>query len=397
MMHPRTLAVLLAAAGVLALSGPAAAQISVGEDVSRYDAIYGKPVDVSVDDLVTEGMSYTNRAVRTHGRLELAFESTQRSYLLRGFLYQIRIAPVREMARDWEDAAMKMMGRDVEITGVVVEIGQAQGGQSGYGVQFWNFMGPPEKEPTGEIKAPEVTLEKLVANPGKRDGQMIRVVGKFRGKNLYGDLPASTQRTSADWVIKDDLYAIWVTGKKPKGSGWELDASLKRDTGKWIEVIGKPETVRGVTYIKAVRIQLTTPPSARADVKPPPPPPEKPRKPPVVVFALPLDGDVEVAPDSRFVVQFSKDMDESTFNGHVLLRYSGPVLPGDRAFDGLKLTYDRGRRALTVDPGDVLRPRRQIELILLPGISDIDGLTLIPRGTAQKADVVDVLRYRVGS
>jgi hypothetical protein len=397
MMHPRTLAVLLAAAASLALSRSAAAQISVGEDVSRYDALYGKPVDVSVDDLVTEGMAYTNRAVRTHGRLELAFESTQRSYLLRGFLYQIRIAPVREMARDWEEAAMKMMGRDVEITGVVVEIGQAQGGQSGYGVQFWNFMGPPEKEPTGEIKAPEVTLEKLVANPGKRDGQMIRVVGKFRGKNLYGDLPVSTQRTSSDWVIKDDLYAIWVTGKKPKGSGWELDASLKRDTGKWIEVIGKPETVRGVTYVKAVRIQLTTQPAAAVEVKAPPPPPEKPKKPPVVVFALPLDGDGEVAPDSRFVVQFSKDMDEETFNGHVLLRYSGPVQPGDRAFDGLKLTYDRGRRALTVDPGDVLRPRRQIELILLPGISDIDGLTLIPRGPAPRVDAVDVLRYRIGS
>ena len=32
--------------------------------------------------------------------------------------------------------------------------------------------------------------------------------------------------------------------------------------------------------------------------------------------------------DSRFVVQFSKDMDENTFDGHVVLRYTGPVLPG---------------------------------------------------------------------
>ena len=127
------------------------------------------------------------------------------------------------------------------------------------------------------------------------------------------------------------------------------------------------------------------------------PPPEKPKKPPVVVFALPLDGEGEVPSDSRFVVQFSKDMDEATFPGHVVLRYSGPVLPGDRAFDGVKLTYDRGRRALTVDPGDVLRPRRLLELILLPGISDIDGLTLVPRGVIRGAgDAVDVLRYRVG-
>jgi hypothetical protein len=396
-MRFRTLAALLTMAGALGLSRPVSAQVSVGEDIDRYDALYGKPVDVSVDDLVQESVSYTNRAVRTHGRLELSFETTQRSYMLRGLLYQIRIAPVREVATEWEQESLKMMGRDVEITGVFLEIGAGQQGQVPYGVQFWNYTGPPEKEPTGDIKAPEVSLEKLVGTPGKRDGQMIRVVGKFRGKNLYGDLPVSTQRTSADWVIKDDLYAVWITGRKPKGAGWELDSSLKRDTGKWIEVIGKPETVRGVTYIKAVRIQITTPPSARADVKPPPPPPEKPRKPPVVVFALPLDGDIEVAPDSRFVVQFSKDMDENTFNGHVLLRYTGPVLPGDRAFDGLKLTYDRGRRALTVDPGDVLRPRRQIELILLPGIVDIDGLTLIPRGASLKADAVDVLRYRVGS
>ena len=397
-MRSRALAAVLTAACALGLSRPVSAQISVGEgNVDRYDALYGQPVDVAIDDLVQESTSYVNRAVRTHGRLELGFDSTQRAYLLRGLLYQIRIVPVREVQTEWEQVALQMMGRDVEITGVFLETGQVQGGNPAFGVQFWNFTGPPEKEPTGEIKAPEVSLEKLVSNPGKRDGQMIRVVGKFRGRNLYGDLPVRTQRTTADWVIKDDLYAIWVTGKKPKGAGWELDSGLKRDTGKWVEVIGKPETVRGVTYIKAVRIQLTTPPSARADVKPPPPPPEKPRKPPVVVFALPLDGDGEVAPDSRFVVQFSKDMDEATFNGHVLLRYTGPVLPGDRAFDGLKLTYDRGRRALTVDPGDVLRPRRQIELILLPGISDIDGMTLIPRGTSQKADVVDVLRYRIGS
>lgn len=404
-MRSRTLAALLTLAGALALSRPVSAQISAGDDVSRYDALYGKPVDVAVDDLVQESVSYTNRAVHTHGRLELSFETTQRSYLLRGLLYQIRILPVREVASEWEQESLKMMGRDVEITGVFLEIGQSQtGSQVPYGVQFWTYTGPPEKEPTGEIKAPEVSLEKLVGTPGKRDGQMIRVVGKFRGKNLYGDLPVSTQRTSADWVIKDDLYAVWITGRKPKGAGWELDASLKRDTGKWIEVIGKPETIRGVTYIKAVRIQITTPPSARADVKPPPPPPEKPKKPPVVVFALPLDGDIEVAQDSRFVVQFSKDMDENTFDGHVVLRYTGPVLPGDRAFVGMRLTYDRGRRALTVDPGDTLRPRRQIELILLPGISDIDGLTLISRGNSQRADVVsqkndvvDVLRYRVGS
>jgi hypothetical protein len=399
-MRPWMTAALLGAA-VLAGAVPSAqAQFSVGEDVDRYEALYGTPADVNVDDLVNGGAEYNGRAVRTHGRLDLLMDvGSQRGYTLRGLMHTIRIAPMREVSYEWEQEAVKMLGRDIDITGVYVEAGgqQVQAGQPIGGIQFWKYTGPPEKEPTGEIKSTQVTLEKLVSDPGKRDGQTIRVVGKFRGRNLYGDLPISSQRTTADWVIKDDLYAVWVTGKKAKGQGWELDSGLKRDTGKWIEVIGKPETIHGVTYIKAIRLLLTTPPTGVADVKPPPPPPEKPRKPPVVVFALPLDGDGEVAQDSRFVVQFSKDMDETTFDGRVLLRYSGPVLPGDRAFVGLRLSYDRGRRALTVDPGDILRPRRQVELILLPGISDIDGLTLVPRGTTQRADVVDVLRYRVGS
>ena len=396
-MHSGLASVLLAGAVAAVLATPAQAQM-MGGDVSRYDALYGTPVDVTVDDLVNESAAYVGRAVRTHGRLDMSMDIGQRGYTMRGNIQNIRIAPVRDMATEWEQEALKMLGREIEITGVFLEGSgsQVQNGSPIHGVQFWSFTGPPEKEPTGEIKSTQLTLEKLVGTPGKRDGQTIRVVGKFRGKNLYGDLPISTQRASSDWVIKDDLYAVWVTGKKPKGQGWELDSGLKRDTGKWIEVIGKPETVRGVTYIKAIRILLTTPPSATADVKPPPPPPEKPKKPPVVVFALPLDGELEVAQDSRFVVQFSKDMDESTFEGHVLLRYTGPVQPGDRAFDGLRLSYDRGRRALMVDPGDLLRPRRQVELILLPGISDIDGMTLVPRTLSQKTDTVDVLRYRVG-
>jgi hypothetical protein len=115
----------------------------------------------------------------------------------------------------------------------------------------------------------------------------------------------------------------------------------------------------------------------------------------VVVFSLPLDGDREVPTDGRFQVQFSKDMNEQTFNGRVVLRYVGRTQPGDRGFDGAKLTYDGGRRTLTVEPGDVLRPGRQIELILLPGIVDIDGLPLAARAGKPAGSAADVLRFQV--
>jgi hypothetical protein len=48
-----------------------------------------------------------------------------------------------------------------------------------------------------------------------------------------------------------------------------------------------------------------------------------------------------------------------------------------------------------VDPGDRLRPGRDLELLLLPGIADIDGLPLIPRNGGADEEAVDVLRFSI--
>jgi hypothetical protein len=117
-----------------------------------------------------------------------------------------------------------------------------------------------------------------------------------------------------------------------------------------------------------------------------------------VVFTLPLDGDQAVSGDTRFAVQFSNDMEETSFAGKVVLRYSGQPQPGDREFDALKVSYDGGRRALVVEPGDRLRPGRQVELLLLAGIVDTDGRSLEPRtsgAAGNPGEVVDRLRFRV--
>src|SRR6185436_632710 len=185
-----------------------------------------------------------------------------------------------------------------------------------------------------------------VRDPGRQEGKIISVVGKFRGRNLYGDLPLRSQRDSADWVIKDDVFAVWVSGRKPKGDGFELDAGLKRDTNKWLQVVGRVATRGPVVYLEAIHVSLTKEPRPAAEVKAAPLPPSKPKVPPVVVFALPLDGEQDVPRSSRFVVQFSKDMNEESFKGRVVVRYLGPIQPGDKPFDGLRLSYDPGRRAL---------------------------------------------------
>ena len=56
-----------------------------------------------------------------------------------------------------------------------------------------------------------------MTKPGKLDGKMVAVRGQFRGQNLFGDLPAASRKRGADWVIKEDLFAAWVTGPQAEG------------------------------------------------------------------------------------------------------------------------------------------------------------------------------------
>ena len=230
---------------LVALSWPPA-QAQDQYSLNQYEQQYGTPVEVALSDLVQSGGAYEGRAIRTKGQLE--FESAQggRQYALRdNFGSRILLVPVREVAAHWDDEAMKMTGKEVEVTGLF-RSGSQQGGVSAISgaIQFWKYLGPPEEDEKAVTAAPTLPLESLVTHPDKQEGRLVRVVGQFRGRNLFGDLPASSERSRSDWVIKDDVFAVWVTGKKPKGTGWELDSSLKRDTGHWIEVIGRVEAQR---------------------------------------------------------------------------------------------------------------------------------------------------------
>jgi hypothetical protein len=399
-MRPRRLFPLLLAAFGAAL--PAHPQgVSTGEVYSEYEMRYGDPVEVSISDLISTPTAYNERAVRTRGRLEMDANGSFRTYMLRNnFGDKVRIGPVSEVRSNFESEALQMMGRDLDVTGVFIVPAQANpsSGDVNIGtITFWKYFGePPEIKDVSKV--PTATLEQISTNPGRFEGRQLRVVGQFRGSNLFGDLPPTSQTNRSDWVVKDDVYSIWVTGRKPKGEGFDLDTRLKRDSGKWLEVVGRVDVRKGFAYLSAQRVALTTPPTPTAQAAPPKAPVERPRVPPMVIFTLPLDGESDVPGGARFAVQFSKDMDEDTFKGHVILRYSGRPQAGDRDLDGVSMRYDGGRKALVIDPGDILRPGRIVELLLLPGILDIDGMPLVPRqgSLPDGAQVVDALRWRIG-
>ena len=108
----------------------------------------------------------------------------------------------------------------------------------------------------------------VLNDPPAFAGVNVRLVGLFRGRNLFGDLPADSQRNASDWVLKEGDTAMWVTGKAPKGKGWSLDPTYKGDAVRWLAVEGKVEVVNGVAYLRASKVILSRDPRTVSDESP---------------------------------------------------------------------------------------------------------------------------------
>jgi hypothetical protein len=133
---------------------------------------------------------------------------------------------------------------------------------------------------------PTLKLPELLADPEAVKGKIVRVVGQFRGRNLYGDLPAPTFRHRNDWVLKDDRTAMWVTGKAAQGRDFKLNPDAQDDVRTWLEVVGRPMMRDGMVVLRAEKVALVpAPAAARARRR------HRRRStvPPVVVVPLPLE------------------------------------------------------------------------------------------------------------
>ncbi|HEY6547918.1 MAG TPA: hypothetical protein VI589_08420 [Vicinamibacteria bacterium] len=110
-----------------------------------------------------------------------------------------------------------------------------------------------------------VIVRDVLEDPAEHAGKKVRLVGQFRGRNLFGDLPGASQRSRDDWVLKDGDTALWITGKEARGKGWALDPAYQGDTVRYVAVEGKLEVVNGVVYLRASKVTLAAKPEPPAD------------------------------------------------------------------------------------------------------------------------------------
>lgn len=249
---------------------------------------YGPAQPVELADVAHNPDNYQRRNVVVRGYVEMLPHD---AWGLGEGGASLLIVQVPEMNRfDLRDLA----GRRVEVTGVVRILPERQGtcqiqGRPAPASLCDDPALPPVPDaqpewPKGSITAtgvldltdtrrievgrPRSRVGGILSDPAAMAGKAVRVIGRFRGANLFGDLPEETRRGDDDWVLQDGEQSMWVTGRPPRGKGFHLDPASKADTGRWLEVHGKVQAVGDVAYLKASKILLVAAPNAQSEEKP---------------------------------------------------------------------------------------------------------------------------------
>jgi len=225
----------------------------------------------------------------------------------------------------------------------------------------------------------EPTIRALALAPDKYIGKGVTVTGRFRGGNLFADLPTSAGTKGRwDFVLQSADAAIWVSGVRPRGKGFDLDVNSRMDAGRWLQVAGTLRRDGPLPWIEGTSLVAANAPSdAPVTVMMPPPPPEPP---PSVIFTAPTQGDTDAERGEPIRIQFSRDMDPRSFRDRVRVSYVGAGQPGAAPVPPtMTIRYIEGTRALEIKPAAPLDRFRQVKVDLLEGItSAIDGKPLAP-------------------
>lgn len=367
-------------------AAPAAAGRTPSASDSLQQALYGIPREVTVSELLDAPADFEGRAVKVRGRL--ARTAQRDRFRLDTDGGPLPLDPVPTIAARVRARAPRWVGQEVELVGVFLRDRTVEdaAGERAFLLRFWQYAAPTAPA-AATPDVPRLSLEQLVYSGGKSDGKTVKVVGQFRGSNLRGDLPPATRRGAQDWVLKDDFYAVWITGRGASGEGFELDPLSLADQENWVEVVGRPETRQGITYLSAQRVSLTEPPDGAA-VFSAPAHQTLASVAPAIVFTLPVNGEDGAPADVRLVVQFNKSMDSASFTGRVRLR---PVDAG-LAPEEIRIAYDENKHALVVEPSRPLPAGRELVLELMDGIIDVHGKAL----SGATGAALEAVRFRVG-
>jgi len=231
--------------------------------------------------------------------------------------------------------------------------------------------------PPASVNATAPPLRAVAMDPARFDGQPITIIGQFRGRNLFGDLPEAPAQNRLQFVLRSGDAALWVMGLHAKGKGFSFDPARRLDSGRWVRVEGTVRSAKGLTWLDGTSIELAPAPPETTEVAidlPPPPPVE-------ILFTAPTEGEADVSPTERIRMQLSRDLNQETLKGRVRLTYDVPESrdpSGASASIEFTTTYTRENRALEIRPTAPLERFRVVRLEILDGVKGTDNGAMAP-------------------
>jgi hypothetical protein len=222
------------------------------------------------------------------------------------------------------------------------------------------------------------TVRAIALAPDDYVDREVRVVGRFKGRNLYGELPFALGKSKWDFVIQSADGSVWVSGIRPRGKGFDLDPGKRVDTGRWLEVKGVVKREGTTTYIEGTAVSEGSPAEeAAVEIELPAPPPEPA---PEVIFSAPVEDDVDVERGVTIRVQFSRDLNPKTVRDRVRITYiteTGAEVT-DRRPPAHSVAYNDQAHAIEVKFAEPLDRFQRVRVDLLEGMTALDGQALKP-------------------
>lgn len=217
------------------------------------------------------------------------------------------------------------------------------------------------------------SLRALALAPEQYEGREVTLVGRFKGANLYGDLPQGVGKSKWDFVLQSADAAVWVSGLRPRGRGFELDPTRRVHTGRWLRVTGTVRRDGPLVWIGGRSLEQAEAEEEAPVETPAPVIPKSP--PPTVIFSAPVPDDFDVSRNQPVRLQFSNDMRGESFEGAVRVTYVGEDPPPPPKFS---IAYNGGTRSLEIQFAQPLERFYLVKVELLEGIVAADGQALAP-------------------
>ena len=274
----------------------------------------------------------------------------------------------------------------VEVRGLLIDVGRLEPGDprvgaaaEGRDAERWPRPGEElllrvstitEAQPAGSASVRALALE-----PWRYEGQTVTVLGNFRGRNLFGDLPDAPGKGRYDFVLRGAEGAVWVTGMRPRGSGFDLDVDRRVDTDRWLDVTGTVVRERGLVRIEATEVALGKAPQLTGNTEEPPAP-SVPLPPLQVVFSSPTEGETDVPAGAPVRIQFARGIEPASLAGALRVTYAGAAQ--DAAGPMFEATYDAANRAVTIRFAEPLQRFATVRVEVLDTLKSFDGAPAAP-------------------